>query len=83
MQTGVGNGAFGRSTRKGVLLLDVNRATIKRHKMMEITAVGMGLMMTAVAVAVGGLVLEATFLMLCRALPVPPVAHHSSPPPPI
>lgn len=38
--------------------------------MMEITAIGMGLMMTAVAVAVGGPVLEATLLMLCRALRV-------------
>jgi hypothetical protein len=36
--------------------------------MMEITAIGMGLMMTGVAVAVGGLMLEATFLMMGRAL---------------
>lgn len=40
--------------------------------MMEITAVGMGLMMTGVAVAVGGLTLEATFLILGRALRGPP-----------
>jgi hypothetical protein len=36
--------------------------------MMEITAIGMGLMMTTVAVAVGGLMLEATLLMLNLAL---------------
>ena len=36
--------------------------------MMEITAIGMGLMMTGVAVAVGGVMLEATLLMLGRAL---------------
>jgi len=47
--------------------------------MMEITAVGMGLMMTGVAVAVGGLVLEAMFLMLCRALRVPPLAESVAP----
>lgn len=40
--------------------------------MIEITAIGMGLMMTAVAVAVGGLMLEATFLMLGRALRTSP-----------
>jgi len=39
--------------------------------MMEMTAMGMGLMMTAVAVVVGGLVFEAMFLMLSRALRVP------------
>jgi hypothetical protein len=42
--------------------------------MMEITAVGMGFMMTAVAIAVGGLMLEAAFLMLGRALRLPPLA---------
>ena len=42
--------------------------------MIEITAVGMGLMMTGLAVAVGGLMLEATFLMLGRALRVPTLA---------
>lgn len=36
--------------------------------MMEITAIGMGLMMTAVGVAVGGLLIEATLLMMGRAL---------------
>ena len=36
--------------------------------MMEITAVGMGLMMTGLGVAMGGLMLEATFLLLGRAL---------------
>lgn len=36
--------------------------------MMEITAVGMGLMMTAVGVAVGGLMIQATLLMMGRAL---------------
>ncbi|MEK6323277.1 MAG: hypothetical protein AABN33_16675 [Acidobacteriota bacterium] len=35
--------------------------------MMEITGIGMGLMMTAVAVAVAGLMLEATLLMMSRA----------------
>jgi len=36
--------------------------------MMEVTAVGMGLMMTAVGVAVGGLMIQATLLMMGRAL---------------
>jgi len=45
-----------------------------RTEMMELTAVGMGLMMTGVAVAVGGLTLEATFLMLGRALRSPALA---------
>jgi len=39
--------------------------------MMEITAIGMGLIMTAVAVAMGGLMLEATLLMLRRGIRVP------------
>ena len=43
--------------------------------MMEITAIGMGLMMTGVAVAVGGVMLEATLLMLGRALRGPPLAE--------
>jgi len=47
--------------------------------MMEITAVGMGLMMTGVAVPVGGLLLEATFLMLGRALRAPPHAASLEP----
>jgi hypothetical protein len=44
------------------------------QKMIEITAIGMGLMMTGVAVAFGGLMLEATFLILGRALRTPPFA---------
>ena len=43
--------------------------------MMEITAIGMGLMMTGVAVAVGGVMFEATFLMLGRALRGPPLVE--------
>ena len=43
--------------------------------MMEITAIGMGLMMTGVAVAVGGVMLEATLLMLGRALRCPPLVE--------
>jgi len=39
--------------------------------MMETTAVGMGLAMTVVAVAVGGLMLEAALLMLRGAFRVP------------
>jgi len=39
--------------------------------MMEITGIGMGLMMTGVAVATGGLLLEAALLMLCRSLRTP------------
>ncbi|MFY9554205.1 MAG: hypothetical protein WAV20_19535 [Blastocatellia bacterium] len=40
--------------------------------MIEITALGMGMMMTGVAVAVGGLILEATLVMLSRSLrPLP------------
>lgn len=41
--------------------------------MLEITAIGMGLMMTGVAVAGGGLLLEATLLTMCRALRTPPL----------
>lgn len=48
-------------------------------KMMEITAIGMGLMMTGVAVTVGAFVLEATFLMLIRALRVPPLTESLEP----
>ena len=47
--------------------------------MIEITAIGMGLMMTAVAVAVGGLALEATLLMWSRALRVLPLAASYEP----
>ena len=47
--------------------------------MMEITAVGMGLMMTGVAVAFGGLVIEGIFLMLIRALRVPPLVEPLEP----
>ena len=47
--------------------------------MMEITAMGMGLMMTAVAVAVAGLMFEATFLMLGRTLRTPPLAASFEP----
>jgi hypothetical protein len=39
--------------------------------MMETTAVGMAMMMTVVAVAVGGLLLEATLSMLRGAFRVP------------
>lgn len=42
--------------------------------MIEITAMGMGMMMTAVAVAIGGLMLNATLLILGRALRIPPLA---------
>ena len=36
--------------------------------MMEITAVGMGLIMTAVGVAAGGLMIQATLLLMGRGL---------------
>lgn len=42
-------------------------------KMMEITGIGMGLMMTGVAVAAGGLLLEAALLLLRRTLGTPRV----------
>ena len=42
-------------------------------EMMEITAVGMGLMMTGLAVALGGLIVEATFLVMFRALRTTPL----------
>ena len=48
--------------------------------MMETTAVGMGLLMTAVAVVVGGLMLEATLLMLRGALRFPVLAAEVEPP---
>jgi len=51
--------------------------------MMEMTAMGMGLMMTAVAVVVGGLVFEAMFLMLSRALRVPLLSPSMEPAPSI
>jgi len=47
--------------------------------MMEITGIGMGLMMTSVAVAIGGLMLEATFEMLGRALRSAPLAASTAP----
>ncbi len=46
--------------------------------MLEISSIGMGLMMTAVAVAVAGLMLEATLLMLGRALRTPALAASTS-----
>lgn len=49
--------------------------------MMEITAVGMGLMMTGFAVALGGIILEATFLMMARAFRAPAVAIALKPQP--
>jgi len=51
----------------------------RKQKMMEIMAIGMGLMMTAVGVAVGGLTLEAALLMMCRALRAPPLAASLEP----
>jgi hypothetical protein len=51
--------------------------------MMEATAVGMGFIMTAVSVAVGGLLLEGTLLILGRALRTPPLAASCEPAPPI
>jgi hypothetical protein len=49
------------------------------QKMMEITAIGMGLMMTGVAVALGGLMLEVMFLMMGRALRGPTQAASFEP----
>jgi hypothetical protein len=43
--------------------------------MMEFTAIGMGLMMTGVAIAVGGLTLQATLLMMGRAFRAPSHRH--------
>ena len=47
--------------------------------MMETTAAGMGLMMTIVAIAVDGLMLEATFFVLSRALRVQLLAEAIEP----
>jgi hypothetical protein len=47
--------------------------------MMEIMAIGTGLIMTAVGVAVGGLTVEATFLVIGRALRVPTLAASFEP----
>ena len=47
--------------------------------MMETAAIGMGLMTTAVAVAVGGLALEAMLLTLRRAFRVLPLAASFEP----
>jgi hypothetical protein len=52
---------------------------VEVQKMMEMTAIGMGLMMTGMAVVIGGLVFEATFLMLSRALRVPLLAASIEP----
>ena len=49
--------------------------------MIEITAIGLGLMMTAVAVAFAGLMLEATFLMMGKALGSPVAAQLALPDP--
>jgi hypothetical protein len=51
--------------------------------MLEMTAMGMGLVMTGVAVVVGGLVFEAMFLMLSRSLRVPLLAPSIEPAPSI
>jgi len=48
--------------------------------MLEITGVGMGLMMTGVAVATGGLLLEAALLTMCRFLRTPPIPASAVPP---
>ena len=47
--------------------------------MMEFTGVGMGLMMTAVGVAAGGLMIQATLLMMGRALRSLPLAESLEP----
>ncbi|MEK6300554.1 MAG: hypothetical protein AABO41_07520 [Acidobacteriota bacterium] len=52
---------------------ELARLKVGDTEMMELTAVGMGLMMTGVAVAVGALMLEAALLILCRAFRVPPL----------
>jgi len=59
--------------------LRADRLKVGDTEMMEITGIGMGLMMTGVAVAVGGLMLEVTFLMLGRALRPPPLAASLEP----
>jgi hypothetical protein len=51
----------------------------RRKALIEVTAIGMGLMMTAVAVMAAGLVLEATLLMMRRALRTPPLAASLEP----
>jgi len=51
--------------------------------MMEITAIGLGLMMTLVAAAVAWLSLEATFLVLGRSLRDRQAAAESIPQPPV
>jgi len=53
--------------------LRADRVRFGVTEMMDITGIGMGLMMTGVAVAVGGLMLEGAFLMLGRALRAPPL----------
>jgi|GEM_PF-1560408 len=50
-----------------------------KTQMMEITAVGMGLMMTALGVAAGGLMIQATLLMMGRALRSLPLAESLEP----
>lgn len=47
--------------------------------MMEFTAVGMGLMMTAVSVLFGGIVLEASLMMLSRSLRPAPLVTSLEP----
>jgi hypothetical protein len=52
---------------------------LENREMMEITAIGMGLMMTAVGVAVGGFMIQATLLMMGRALRGPTLATSFEP----
>ena len=47
--------------------------------MMEITGIGMGLMMTGVAVATGGLLLEAAVHLMCRSLRNPALTASGAP----
>jgi len=47
--------------------------------MIEITALGMGMLMSAVAVAVGGLTLNATLLILGRTLQARPLGTSFEP----
>ncbi len=47
--------------------------------MMEIMALAMGLMMTGVAIVIGGFMLDAIFWMLGRSLQPPPFAASSEP----
>ena len=78
----IGRKAFPREHIIGAVLgrtFRAGRLKVWRNTMMDLTATGMGLMMTAVAVAIAGLMLDATLSMMCRALRTPALGEPFEP----